>query len=94
MATTNQESFSKSNGAAMDYKSKPLNHDDSSDKAFRGLDKQIESMTAKTASTVMDYVDTSRDYIKQNPIKGVAIAASAGLLLGGLLTLVRRGRGE
>lgn len=45
-------------------------------------------LTSSITQTASDTFENSREYVKANPIKGVAIAAAAGLAVGSLLTLM------
>ncbi len=49
-------------------------------------------LTSNFAQTASDSIESGREYVKANPIKGVAIAAGAGLVAGSLLTMLFRGR--
>jgi len=48
--------------------------------------KKIGRIANDVKHASADYVTNSRVYVKENPIKGVAMAATAGVVLGGLLT--------
>lgn len=52
--------------------------------------KRVGSMTSKVSEGAAEYVESSRDYIKENPIQSAAIAAAAGAAVGCLLTLIAR----
>lgn len=54
------------------------------------IGEQAGVMVSKLTDSASDYYSTSRDYVKKNPAKGAAIAAAAGILIGGLLTLSMR----
>lgn len=56
----------------------------------RGLGHNAGMMAAKLSDTVNDYYKTSRSFVAENPVKGIAIAALAGIFTGGLLTLAMR----
>ncbi|MEQ1878053.1 MAG: hypothetical protein ABL958_15530 [Bdellovibrionia bacterium] len=43
--------------------------------------------TSDMAKSASDYVVTGREYVKENPFKGVAIAAVAGVVAGGILAM-------
>lgn len=49
-------------------------------------------LTSNFAQTATDSFESGREYVKQNPIKGVVIAAAAGLAAGTLLTMMFSGR--
>lgn len=54
--------------------------------------KKIGAMASDFTNKTSDYVKTSRDYVKENPTAGVAIAAAAGVVAGSLLTMALRSR--
>lgn len=54
--------------------------------------KKIGAMASDFTNKTSDYVKTSRDYVKENPATGVAIAAAAGVVAGSLLTMALRRR--
>ena len=92
MATAITETTPKKNGPANDFKT-----------GFSGVEQQIEQFTYKTgekmgamASDIADqttaYVTKSRDYVKENPVKSVAIAATAGMVAGVITTLIMQRR--
>ncbi|MBC7753297.1 MAG: hypothetical protein H7Z71_03600 [Moraxellaceae bacterium] len=45
-------------------------------------------LTSSFTQKATDTLDNSREYVKANPVKGVAIAAVAGIAVGSLLTLM------
>lgn len=45
-------------------------------------------LTSSFTQTASDTFENSREYVKSNPIKGVAIAAAAGIAVGSLLTIM------
>lgn len=49
--------------------------------------KQIGKALNAVSDRAADYYSTSRDYVKENPVKGVAIAAAVGVTAGCLLTM-------
>lgn len=55
-----------------------------------GLGEQVGARASNVVNTTSDFVQTGREYVQDNPIKGVAIAAASGLVLGTLLTLAMR----
>lgn len=52
--------------------------------------RQAGNMVSRISETSKNYYKTSEDYVKSHPVKGVAIAAGAGLLVGGLLSAALR----
>ncbi len=49
-------------------------------------------MAASLANSATDYVSRTQSYVKENPTKGVVIAAAAGLIAGSILTMALRRR--
>lgn len=52
---------------------------------FQDVEHKLEKMSNQA-------LDTSRDYVQENPGKSIAIAAAAGLVAGSLLTMALRRR--
>lgn len=49
-------------------------------------------LVSKVSGSMTDYYATSRDFVKSNPVKGVAVAAAAGIVVGSILTLAMRSK--
>lgn len=45
------------------------------------------SYAAQTMHQARDFYKSSRNYVEQNPEKGIAMAAAVGVIFGGLLTM-------
>lgn len=60
------------------------------EKISHSAGETIGEFTANIASATQDYANAGRDYVRKNPVKGAAIAAASGLVLGGLLTMALR----
>ena len=56
------------------------------EKASNDIGRQAGQMVSRVGEATQDYYKTSEEYVKANPVKGVAIAAGAGLIIGSLLT--------
>lgn len=54
--------------------------------------KRMGNISSRVSEGATEYVDTSREYIKENPIQAAAIAAAAGVAVGFLLTTLGRRR--
>ncbi len=63
------------------------------EKITRDAGERAGEAVSHFASSAKQYYDGSREYVKSNPVKGVAIAAAAGLVTGGLLSLALRRNG-
>lgn len=54
------------------------------------IGEQAGEMVSKLSHSASDMYSSGSTYVKKNPAKGVAIAAAAGILLGGILTACMR----
>jgi ElaB/YqjD/DUF883 family membrane-anchored ribosome-binding protein len=88
MENTAIENKSKANGATIDFSNRVENMEKQLEKAARDTGKQVGNFASDLVNKTSGYVKTSRDYVKENPGKGVAAAAATGLVLGSLLTLI------
>lgn len=52
--------------------------------------KRFGVMASDLADNASQQLKHGRDYVKDNPVKGVAIAAATGLVVGSLVTMVMR----
>lgn len=48
--------------------------------------RKLGTMTSNFTNSANEYVKNGRNYVVENPGKGVAIAAATGLVVGGLVT--------
>ena len=90
------DAINKANGAAKDLTSSAK---DVYNTTSHSLEKMSQAIGEKAGSTVArfsgqanEYYKTSRDYVAENPVKGIAIAAAAGLVAGSLLSMAFRRR--
>jgi len=88
MATN--EILGKANSAVNDFKNRAHDADDQFAKLSHNAGKKLGAMASDLVSSTSSYVTTSRDYVAENPIKGVAIAAAAGVVVGSILTMSMR----
>lgn len=82
MEKMRNEPFNKSNGSI------PL--EDKVEDATYHAGKRIGQMATDLSNTTSEYVRNGRAYVKVNPLKGVGIAATAGLVLGSIMTMALR----
>ncbi len=79
MANSTYDQSSKANSATPDYKTP---------------NQEILSKISDHASNLTEdatrYFQSRREYVKRNPTLGVAIAATAGIVLGSFLTMLLR----
>ncbi len=80
--TTQTQSSTKYNGADTNVKI-----EDQLVKFSSEAGKKFGAMASDIADTTSEYIETGREYVKQNPAKGIAIAAGAGLVIGSLITM-------
>lgn len=50
--------------------------------------EKIGSFASAVTNTTENYVDTTENYVKEHPIQALAMAATAGLVIGGLLAFL------
>ena len=82
----------KANSQSHDYKNKNIDPESSLEKFSHNAGKKLGDMTSNIANSTTEYVKHGREYVTENPVKGVAIAAVAGAMVGSLLTLSMRRR--
>lgn len=91
---TTSDTSKRVNGAlyssATDFKGATNSAMSSLEKVSNDLGRQAGEMASRIGEKSQDYYKTSEDYVKSNPVKGVAIAAGAGLLVGSLLAMAFR----
>ena len=80
----------KANGAARSMSDVAQNVSSKIEKFSHDAGQKVGALTSQLQDGASEYVETGRDYIKQNPIQAAAYAAGAGLVLGSLLTLALR----
>lgn len=54
--------------------------------------EKLGNMAAEFSGATTDYVKSGHEYVKENPVKTIAIAAAVGILAGSLLTMALRSR--
>jgi ElaB/YqjD/DUF883 family membrane-anchored ribosome-binding protein len=92
MANLTTDVSNKTNGAASDFKNKILNAEHGFEKMAQNAGEQAGAMASDFARKTATSMKSSQEYVKENPIKGVAIAAAAGLFAGSLITMAMRSR--
>lgn len=78
------------NGAATRYADKMQSFGEQMGSAAEHAGERIGSMASNVADTTMNTVRTSEKYVQDHPIKGVAIAAATGFVVGSLFTVLMR----
>lgn len=92
MANLPTDLSGKINGAATDYKAKSHSVGQDIEHLAQTTGERVGAMASDFANTAADSMKSSRQYVRENPVKGVAIAAAVGLVAGSLLTIAARGR--
>ncbi len=82
----------KYNGANPDYKAKVQSTSQGIEHLAKTTGERVGAMANNFAHSAADSMNSSREYVKENPVKGVAIAAAVGMVAGSLLTIAARGR--
>lgn len=94
MASVNTDTYKKVDNVAQDLKSKALDKmmtvEEQAEKFGLDAAKRVESFASSSFDMARDYAKSGRDYVKSNPAKGIAIAAAAGLVTGGLIAMIMR----
>ncbi len=93
MANLTPESAGK-NGVASEFKNKIHSSEQQLEKMVHNVGEKIGTMASDFTNTTADSMKQGRDYVQENPVKGIAIAAAAGLVAGSLLTIIARSRRE
>lgn len=94
MANANTDTTNKTTGANSEYKNRVLNGEHPIEKMAQNAGERVGAAATDFAKTAADSMKSSREYVIDNPVKGVAYAAAAGLVAGSLLTMVLRRRRE
>lgn len=92
MGNLTTDTFNKVDKSAHTMKDKVAGAEDQLTQMTYDAGKKVGAYASDFANVTMDYAKTGRDYVKENPGKGIAVAAFAGLLTGSLLTLALRRR--
>lgn len=90
MQQTKNDMLGKANGIAQDFAAQVQNGEQKIEKMSAEAGQKVGVIVADIGKSTTQYVQTSREYVQENPIKGIAIAAAAGLVAGSLLTLALR----
>ena len=92
MANLNSEVSKKANSQAAQFKGNVMSSEHQPESIAQSVGQRVENMASSIADTTVDSLNYSRKFVKENPIKGVAIAAASGLILGSLFTISMRGQ--
>lgn len=75
-----------------EFKNSLQNVEDQLEKMSRIAGAKAGALASDVKESANQYYTTGRDYVKENPAKGAAIAVLAGAVAGSLLTLALRKR--
>lgn len=92
MNNVSNESSKKLNSTATDFDGKGYNSGHQLERFAQNTGEKVGSMASEFANSTADSVKASREYVQENPMKGMAVAIGAGLVAGSLLTILMRGR--
>jgi len=91
MASPTQDTYNRINGAAQDFKGRvQQNAEGALDRLSHDAGERLGSMASQISDSASEYVESGRKFVKENPERGVAIAAAVGAVVGGLLALSLR----
>ncbi len=90
MEYSKSDTDSKTN-SNQDYKTKNAG-ENGLEKLSRDSGKRLGNVAAGFAHSTTEYVKSGREYVSENPVSGVAIAAAAGAVVGSILTMSMRRR--
>jgi ElaB/YqjD/DUF883 family membrane-anchored ribosome-binding protein len=91
MASPTQDTYNRINGAAQDFNGRAQQTAEGAlDRISHDAGEKIGAMASQISDSATEYVESGRKFVKENPEKGVAIAAAVGAVVGGLLALSLR----
>lgn len=90
MANLANGSVGKASDVANDFLGKMGTSSNQLEKIAHNAGEKAGELTADFASTARKSIASSREYVQANPIRGVAIAAATGVVVGSLLTMIMR----
>jgi len=90
MENPTSDTFGRVNGSSRDFKHTMEGAGDKLEQMSHDTGKKIGAIASDFVSTTSGYAKAGRDYVKENPATGVAIAAAAGLVLGSVLAMAGR----
>ncbi len=88
MEQSKNDVMNKANGLTQDFKNKIQTTEKQFERMSQDAGEKVGAIASDISGRATRYVSASQDYVKENPLKGAAIAAATGLVLGSLLTMV------
>jgi ElaB/YqjD/DUF883 family membrane-anchored ribosome-binding protein len=92
MANLGSDGLDKVNTTAQDIQKRAQSAEKSLDKISRNAGEKIGAVASGITNSASEYIRTSSQYVRDNPVRGVAVAAAAGVIAGSLLTIAMRRR--
>ncbi len=92
MATMANETLTKAKGVTQDFRNGLDEAGNKLEKMSRGTGERFGEMASEFADATRNYAETGREYVKEHPVTGVAIAAATGFVLGSILMKVMQPR--
>lgn len=86
------QALNKNEPVAYDAKNKSMPYEDSMERFSHDAGRKIGEMASDFTHKTSEYAKAGREYVKEHPTTGVAIAAAAGLVAGSLLTMALQSR--
>ncbi len=92
LATTNSDDSNKSMSGNSEFRVTARNAEQQLTRVAQKTGEKVGAMVSDLSTATSDSLKASREYIRENPVKGAAIAAATGLVVGGLLSMAMRRR--
>lgn len=86
------DTASKVTQPARDFKNGALSAESSLESLSHNAGERFGAMASQISDSAADYAKSGREYVKENPVAGIAMAAAAGAIAGSLITLIMRRR--
>ena len=84
------ENSKTANGADHQFINSPQVSMGDVEKLTHDVGERLGAIGSKISDSSAEYLKSGRDYVKENPVKGLAYAASAGAIFGAIMTLLMR----
>jgi len=92
MSNMSNGNTSRANGETSELKAKALITEKQLEKLAQDTGERLGEITSDIVNSTSQRFQMGRDYVSENPVKGVVMAATAGLVVGGIATWVMRRR--
>lgn len=88
----NKNETNLKNGMAHPLGEKAQSFGQSLEKASIKIGDEVSSIAKNVSAKTSGYLETTRDYVEENPIQSMAMAAATGIAVGSLLSYVSRSK--